>query len=415
MLRPEPCSALIAPSYFSTTSSTRLRVKRAVALDRRGAAHVLGQHEVQVAVLGVAEHGRVRHVVALEEGLAVPDRLGQALDRERRCPRSGTPSRSAASLPCARRGPCAAARARRARPRPVVKRGGSSRRCRLRIVSTSVIAVGQRLGRPPAAARSGAPRAASRPRTGSGCSSRIARSDVASRISSASAAGHGERSHGARRRPRARPGRRAPSRVRAARAPCARSSPPRSPSVPSDADHQVRQDLGRAVVVQERVQAVAARVLGLELAADPARERRRRAGSRRAAPGAPRGARAARGAAGRRRRARAVSTTAPSGEHHHQAVERVVAVLRHAAAHARGVVRQDAADHGGVDRGRVGPDARAGGAPAAGSGGRRRRRAAARSARPSSSTRRLSRRARARPARRRSRPGRRATCRRCGR
>ena len=45
------------------------------------------------------------------------------------------------------------------------------------------------------------------------------------------------------------------------------------------------------------------------------------------------------------------------GEHDEERVERVVAVLRDAAAHPGRVVGEDAADHGRVDRSRVGPDA----------------------------------------------------------
>ena len=45
------------------------------------------------------------------------------------------------------------------------------------------------------------------------------------------------------------------------------------------------------------------------------------------------------------------------GEQDPERVERVVAVLRDAAAHPGGVVGEDAADHGRVDRGRVGAEA----------------------------------------------------------
>ena len=186
MLRPEPCSALIAPSYLLDDQLDEAAHELAVALDRRGAAHVLGQHEVQVAVLGVSEHGRVRHAVALEEGLAVADRLGQALDgngdvfaQERRPAR---PHRSRA-----RGEPLAQVPERRALGRA----GREARRLEQAVPLEDRLdvghRVGQRLGRPPAAARSGAPRAARSTSKGSGCSSRIERSDAASRISSASA------------------------------------------------------------------------------------------------------------------------------------------------------------------------------------------------------------------------------------
>ena len=122
------------------------------------------------------------------------------------------------------------------------------------------------------------------------------------------------------------------------------------------ADHQVREDVDRIVEVDQRVEAVAGRVLHPELVPDArgqrgvvARARARAARARARAP-AVRAANAARLAASRGVEHRAV------GEHDAHAGQRVVAVLRRAAAHAARVVGGDAADHRGVDRRRVGAD-----------------------------------------------------------
>jgi hypothetical protein len=131
------------------------------------------------------------------------------------------------------------------------------------------------------------------------------------------------------------------------------------------ADHQVGEDVDRIGEVDQRVQAVAGRVLEPELVADAARQ----ASRPRASPApARRGPRRARAAASRTRPGSAasrVSSTVPSAKTTAQAGERVVAVLRRATAHAAGVVGGDAADHRGVDRGRIrgrscGPAAQAG-------------------------------------------------------
>ena len=122
------------------------------------------------------------------------------------------------------------------------------------------------------------------------------------------------------------------------------------------ADHQVREDVDRIAEVDQRVQAVAGRVLEPELVADARGQRRvcarrpRRARPRLATSSGRSVANAARLAGVARVEHRAV------GEHDAQAGERVVAVLRRAAAHAAGVVGGDAADHRGVDRRRVRAD-----------------------------------------------------------
>ena len=121
------------------------------------------------------------------------------------------------------------------------------------------------------------------------------------------------------------------------------------------ADHQVRQDVDRVFVIDQRVEAVAGGVLDLELVADALGQ-----------PGIV--ARVAaqafqfaeqHGVAVREgvdaERIFGVEQGAV-GEHDAQAGQRPVAVLRRAAAHAGGVVGGDAADLGGTDRGRVGAD-----------------------------------------------------------
>ena len=121
------------------------------------------------------------------------------------------------------------------------------------------------------------------------------------------------------------------------------------------ADHQVGEDVDRIAEVDQRVQAVAGGVLEPELVADARGERRVLARRPRQLGQAldelgpqPRELGAARRVA--RVEHRAV------GEDDAQAGERVVAVLRRAAAHAARVVGGDAADHRGVDRRRVRAD-----------------------------------------------------------
>ena len=121
------------------------------------------------------------------------------------------------------------------------------------------------------------------------------------------------------------------------------------------ADHQVREHVDRILEVDQRIQAVARRVLHSELVPDARRERslsraRRASASRRAHEIAL--LREKRGAACRVARIehRAV------GEHDAHARQRVIAVLRGSAAHSARVVGGDAADHRRVDRRRVGTD-----------------------------------------------------------
>jgi hypothetical protein len=120
-------------------------------------------------------------------------------------------------------------------------------------------------------------------------------------------------------------------------------------------DHQVREDVDRVVEIDEGVEAVARGVLDAVLVLDALRERRVRLGFGRHArqrlqqfgvAAAERGHALAVGGV----QHRAVR------EHHAHRLDRLVAVLRRAAAHAGGVVGGDAADLAGGDRGRVGPD-----------------------------------------------------------
>ena len=121
------------------------------------------------------------------------------------------------------------------------------------------------------------------------------------------------------------------------------------------ADHQMRQDVHRIAEVDPRIQAVASGVLDAELVADAVGERGVVARLPRefGQPLRQRGALGHEGGAAGRVAGiehRAV------GQHDTHPRQRVIAVLCRAAAHAAGVVGRDAADHGGVDRRRVGPD-----------------------------------------------------------
>ena len=121
------------------------------------------------------------------------------------------------------------------------------------------------------------------------------------------------------------------------------------------ADHEMREDVERILEVDERVQAVARRVLQPELVADARRERRVAAHPTRhrvERTGKPGFALEERGAA----RGIARVEHRPAGKHDAQSGQRVVAVLRGAAAHPARVVGGDAADHCGIDGRRVGPD-----------------------------------------------------------
>lgn len=121
------------------------------------------------------------------------------------------------------------------------------------------------------------------------------------------------------------------------------------------ADHQVGEDVQRLVVVDQRVQRQAGGVLQPVLVADLRGQFGVGAGLA-AEFGEPFQQLAVAGAEGRDAgRVLAVQTGAV-GQQQAQAGEGVVAVLRGAAAHAAGVVGDDAADLAGVDRGRVGTD-----------------------------------------------------------
>ena len=124
---------------------------------------------------------------------------------------------------------------------------------------------------------------------------------------------------------------------------------------PLGADHEVSEDVDRIREVDQRVDAVAGRVLHAVLVPDALCERRigaHAAGERLQAGEKPGVARAERGdACG----LRGVEHRAV-GQHHADRGERVIAVLRRAAAHAARVVGGDSADLRGVDRRRIGPD-----------------------------------------------------------
>ena len=121
------------------------------------------------------------------------------------------------------------------------------------------------------------------------------------------------------------------------------------------ADHQVGEDVDRVGEVDQRVQAVAGRVLEPELVADARGERRVLARRPRQLAEALDELGPQLRELGPARRVARVEHRAV-GEDDAQAGERVVAVLRRAAAHAAGVVGGDAADHRGVDRGRIRAD-----------------------------------------------------------
>ena len=109
-------------------------------------------------------------------------------------------------------------------------------------------------------------------------------------------------------------------------------------------------------MVEERLQAVAHGVLGLELLADARGQGGVRAqgvaqGEEARVEGGPLATQAQVGIGAGGVHHRAVR------QHHLEGLEGVVAVLHHPRAHARGVVADHAADHGGVDGGGVGADA----------------------------------------------------------
>ena len=82
MLRPVPCSALRAPSYFFTTSSTTSSMKRRVAVDRLLVVEGLRDDEVEVPVLGVAEEDGLVVAVLAEERVRSTAASASELDGE---------------------------------------------------------------------------------------------------------------------------------------------------------------------------------------------------------------------------------------------------------------------------------------------------------------------------------------------
>ena len=272
----------------------------AVALDRLGAAHVLGHHEVQVPVLRVAEDHGVRHAVALEERLAVEDGLGEPGDGHRhvlgeegrpgRAHGAGAGGEALAHVP-QRRPLRLAGREPRGLEEPVAREdrlGVAGRRGERRRVHPTELdeerrvspldLEGQRVLRRDGAQRSGV--------------------EDLERVRSR----RGERRH---RGPRllevgeVDEGRRARGRLGDG----AEGRLPHEAERPLRADHEVGEDVRGPVEVHERVEAVAARVLRPELVTDAGGEGQRRGGSRRAGPKARRAAPAAPAGARRRRRA----------------------------------------------------------------------------------------------------------------
>ena len=121
------------------------------------------------------------------------------------------------------------------------------------------------------------------------------------------------------------------------------------------AHHEVEEDVDGVPVVDEGVERVAGGVLDPVLLPDAPGERLvgRDLVPQRGEPGEQR---AAWGRAGGARGGIAGVDLGAVGQHEPHALHGLVAVLRRAAAHAGGVVGHDAADHAGVDRGRVGTD-----------------------------------------------------------
>ena len=126
---------------------------------------------------------------------------------------------------------------------------------------------------------------------------------------------------------------------------------------PLGPDQQPLDDLDGPVSreVHERVERVAGGALDRKLAADERRQLRVGLDAAREVGHAPEQLRV-RLLEARDRRGVGRVEHGPVGEDGAQLGERVVGVLRHAAAHPARVVRDDAADHARVDRRRVGPD-----------------------------------------------------------
>jgi hypothetical protein len=121
------------------------------------------------------------------------------------------------------------------------------------------------------------------------------------------------------------------------------------------ADHQVRQHVDRVAEVDQRIEAVAGRVLQPELVADPRGELGVGAGLASEFGEAFDEIRARPREFGAARRVARVEHRAV-GEDDADSGQRVVAVLRRPAAHSARVVGGDAADHRCVDRRRIGAD-----------------------------------------------------------
>ena len=126
-------------------------------------------------------------------------------------------------------------------------------------------------------------------------------------------------------------------------------------SVPSEPDEEVREDVDRALEVEERVQRVAGRVLRPVLRADARGEGGVGDDARAQVDEALPERRLLRAEDVVRVGARRVDRRA-GREQERERLERVVRVLRDAAAHPARVVREDAAERARGDGGGVGPD-----------------------------------------------------------
>ena len=318
-----------------------------------GVREVLGEDEVEVAVAGVAEGDGVREIVPGVEDLEVGDGLGQALhgdhdvlddDRGARgadVAHGGEQALAQAPVPVPLRGLGGEhGRGEQAHAGEHVLRAADERRHRLGAVGAELH---EQRRRPRADGEGIAPLALLRPQRGGVHDlegSRPPGHQGRHRRSRLGQLGEEEQRGGAMARLRHR----------------AQGGIGHEPERAFRAHHEVGEDLGGRVVVEQGVQAVAGRVLARELGADPRRQRAVRPhlvaqGQEPAVEVRTIVAEALVGARRRRVHLRAVR------EQEMERVEGVVAVLGHAAAHARGVVGDDPAHHAGVDGGRIGTEA----------------------------------------------------------
>ena len=364
-----PVAPFVADEGRHVASRAVLGLERPVVLphhqldqaahERRVAAHgglvgeVAREHEVQVAIPGVAEHDRIGEAVAVEERAQVGDGLGEARDREHdvlddhRRPR-GTHSPHRGEQPLAQppmllaldpvprkpRGGQQSHRSQRGRrPRHRRLQHGLVRLAELHQQGGGAVVDGERV-RPVGGLRpqrrgvhdlEGGRACLGQGRHGGARVAQVmeeqerggARGGIGHR-----AHGHlGEETKGALR-----------------------------------ADHETGQDLRGRVVVEKGVQAVAGGVLAREPVANP--QGQRIVAAHLVAQREQRGVEI--GPVGRQALVRAGAGRVHDGavgEHDHRRLHRVITVLDHPAAHPRRVIGDDSAHHRGVDRRRIGPQA----------------------------------------------------------